>query len=90
MLDKLFPRSMAHSIRQAELSLYTISGTQITNGFTNRAEKLTSKLRAEIEFTEIEDIFKTGLHQYLDHFQSQNNEVGSVVFETYFDIKPIH
>jgi uncharacterized alpha-E superfamily protein len=90
MLDKLFPRSMAHSIRQAELSLYTISGTQITNGFTNRAEKLTSKLRAEIEFTEIEDIFKTGLHQYLDHFQSQNNEVGSVVFETYFDIKPIN
>jgi uncharacterized alpha-E superfamily protein len=89
MLDKLFPRSMAHSIRQAELSLYTISGTQITTGFTNRAEKLTSKLRAEIEFTEIEDIFKTGLHQYLDHFQTQNNEVGAVVFETYFDIKPV-
>jgi uncharacterized alpha-E superfamily protein len=90
MLDKLFPRSMAHSIRQAELSLYTISGTQITSGFTNKAEKLTSKLRAEIEFTEIEDIFKTGLHQYLDQFQTKNNEVGMVVFETYFDIKPIN
>jgi uncharacterized alpha-E superfamily protein len=89
MLDKLFPRSMAHSIRQAELSLYMISGTTITSGFTNKAEKLVSKLRAEIEFTEIDDIFKTGLHQYLDHFQVQNNTVATAVFETYFDSKPI-
>ncbi len=89
MLDKLFPRSMAHCIRQAELSLYEISGTPLNKGFSNQAEKKISKLRAEIEFTEVEDIFKSGLHQYLDHFQSQCNEVGQTIFETYFDIKAV-
>jgi uncharacterized alpha-E superfamily protein len=89
ILDKLFPRSMAHCIRQAELSLYEISGTTITSGFTNRAEKLMSKHRAEIEFTEVEDIFGIGLHQYLDQFQIKGNEISKAVFETYFDIKPV-
>ena len=89
ILDKLFPRAMAHCIRQAELSLYEISGTPLTNRFSNRAEKMMGKLRSEIEFTEVEDIFSTGLHQYLDQFQIRGNEVSKSIFETYFDIKPV-
>ncbi len=89
ILDKLFPRSMAHSIRQAELSLYEISGTPFAKGFSNKAEKMMSKLRSEIEFTEIDDIFSSGLHQYLDQFQTKANEAGNAIFETYFDIKPV-
>ncbi len=89
ILDKLFPRAMAHCIRQAELSLYEISGTPITNRFSNKAEKMMGKLRSEIEFTEVEDIFRTGLHQYLDQFQIRGNEVSKSIFETYFDIKPV-
>ncbi|MFN8346717.1 MAG: alpha-E domain-containing protein [Spirosomataceae bacterium] len=89
ILDKLFPRAMAHCIRQAELSLYEISGTPITNRFSNLAEKMMGKLRSEIEFTEVEDIFRTGLHQYLDQFQIRGNEVSKSIFETYFDIKPV-
>ena len=89
MLDKLFPRSMAHCIRQAELSLYEISGTPLVKGFSNPAEKTVSKLRTEIEFTEIDDIFKSGLHQYLDQFQTKNNNAGKTIFETYFDNKAV-
>jgi uncharacterized alpha-E superfamily protein len=89
ILDKLFPRAMAHCIRQAELSLYEISGTPLTNRFSNQAEKMMGKLRSEIEFTEVEDIFSTGLHQYLDQFQIRGNEVSKSIFETYFDIKPV-
>jgi uncharacterized alpha-E superfamily protein len=80
---------MAHCIRQAELSLYEISGTPLTNRFSNQAEKMMGKLRSEIEFTEVEDIFSTGLHQYLDQFQIRGNEVSKSIFETYFDIKPV-
>ncbi|MFN4147346.1 MAG: alpha-E domain-containing protein [Runella sp.] len=89
ILDKLFPRAMAHCIRQAELSLYEISGTPITNRFSNQAEKKMGKLRSEIEFSEIEDIFSVGLHQYLDQFQIKANEVSHAIFEAYFDIKPV-
>jgi uncharacterized alpha-E superfamily protein len=89
ILDKLFPRSIAYCVRQAELSLYAIAGSNPERGFTNPAEKAISKLRCDIEFTDIEDIFKLGLHQYLDHFQSLNNEVDNTIFDMYFDAKPI-
>jgi uncharacterized alpha-E superfamily protein len=78
-----------HCIRQAELSLYEISGTAISNSYSNPAEKALSKLRSEVEFTEIKDIFALGLHQYLDEFQQKNNAVGKAIFQTYFDLKPI-
>ncbi|UFH54330.1 alpha-E domain-containing protein [Spirosoma sp. KNUC1025] len=89
ILDKMFPRAAAHCIRQAELSLYEISGNNITNGFGNSAERTLSRLRSDIEFTETADIFKIGLHQYLDNFQFRTNEVGATIFQTYFDLKPV-
>lgn len=87
ILDRMFPRSVMHCIRQAELSLYEISGNNSTHGFGNSAERSVSKLRTEIEFTETADIFKMGLHHYLDSFQTRNNEAGKEVFKTYFDFK---
>lgn len=89
ILDKLFPRSIAYCVRQAELSLYAIGGSFPERGFTNAAEKAISKLRCDIEFTDVEDIFKAGLHQYLDQFQRFNNEVDNAIFDMYFDAKPI-
>ncbi len=89
LLDKKFPRSVMHCIRQAELSLYEISGTSITASYSNPAEKALSKLRSEVEFTEIKDIFDKGLHQYLDEFQQKNNDVGKAIYKTYFDLKPV-
>ena len=89
ILDKLFPRSISYCVRQAELSLFAIAGSTPERGFTNLAEKSISKLRSDIEFTVVEDIFKAGLHQYLDHFQQLNNEVDNAIFKMYFDTKPV-
>lgn len=89
ILDRMFPRAVGHCVRQAELSLYEISGSNITIGFGNSAERLISKLRTDIEFTETADIFKAGLHQYLDNLQTRINEIGAAIFQTYFDSKPI-
>ena len=89
VLDKSFPRSVFYCIRQAELSLYEISGRKMTEGYSNAAEKSISRLRHEIEFTEVEDIFTKALHPYLDEFQIKNNKVTKAIFQTYFDLKPI-
>lgn len=89
ILDKLFPRSVAHCMRQAELSLYEIVGRNPANGHANTAERTLSKLRAELEFTEAADVFGEGLHHYLDRFQTRAIEVGQAVFATYFDLKPV-
>lgn len=89
VLDKNFPRSIYYCIRQAELSLYQISGNQITNGYSNHAEKEITRLRHEIEFTEVGDIFKKALHPYLDEFQIKNNITAKEIFNTYFDLKAV-
>lgn len=89
VLEKNFPRSVMHSLKRAELSLYEISGGYIGNSYTNNAERMLSKLRSEIEFMTIEDLFNTGLHEFLDNFQSKNNCVGEAIFETYFDLKAV-
>lgn len=89
ILDRLFPRSIAYCMRQAELSLYAIAGSTPEKGHTNDAEKKISKLRSEIEYCEAEDIFKTGLHQFLDEFQIKNNEIDSSIHDLYFGLKPI-
>ncbi len=89
ILDKSFPRSVFYCIRQAELSLYEISGHKITEGYSNPAEKSLSKLRHEIEFTEVDDIFEKALHPYLDEFQIKNNKVAKAIFDAYFGLKPI-
>jgi len=89
ILDKSFPRSVVHCLQEAEASLYAISGTSSDHGYSNPAEKKVSKLLSEVQFTEIDDILNTGLHQFLDNFQSKNNEIGQTIFNTYFDLKPV-
>jgi uncharacterized alpha-E superfamily protein len=84
-----FPRSVRYCIRQAELSLYEISGRDTQKGPSNLAERTLSKLSSEIIFTDIADINQQGLHQFLDTFQQKNNEVGAAIQKTYFDLKTV-
>lgn len=88
ILDRYFPRSITYSLIQSELSIYAIAGSSPDKGATNPAEKLLSKLRSEIEYTEEETIFKKGLHLYLDQFQKRNNEVDKAIYDSYFGLKP--
>jgi uncharacterized alpha-E superfamily protein len=88
-LDKKFPRSVIHCLRQAETSLYEISGTSLTSRYSNSAEKKLSKLCSEFEFVDVKEIFDFGLHEYIDQFQAHNNEVASDIFNTFFALKPV-
>ncbi len=89
VLDKLFPRSVLHSLLYAETSLREISGTPSSMRYSNEAEKKLSRLRSEIEFTSVDEIFDRGLHEFIDAFQGKNNEVGQFIFDTFFAFKPI-
>ena len=85
ILDKVFPRSMLKCLMQAEQSLYAITGS--SGGYSNSAEKQIGMLRSQLEYTDINDIFNSGLHEYLDNFQKKLNEVSSAIFETFFSIE---
>ena len=68
---------------EAEQSLCAITGGQ-TGAFKTRAEKDMGRLRAELDYTDVKDIFEIGLHEYLDQFQTKLNNLGFAIAETFF------
>lgn len=82
ILDQRFPRSILCCLIQAEKSLQEITGS--TGGFTCDAEKQLGKLKATLEFVTIDDIYANGLHEYLDEFQKQLNEVSVGLYDSFF------
>lgn len=88
IFDEQFPRSIRHCITKAQICLQRISGS--TNGSTtNAAEKLLGRLKADLEFTDIDEVIKQGMHEYLDSLQTRINQAGIAIGTTFFNIKPL-
>ena len=85
ILDKKFPRSMLCCLIHAEQSLQEITGSM--GGFSNEAEKQLGKLKSELEFVDINDIFADGLHEYLDEFQQRLNGVSISFYNSFFAVQ---
>lgn len=83
VLDREFPRAMRYCLIQAEQSLHSIIGSERFT-FETKAEKEMGKLRSELDYTDVNDIFRFGLHEYLDVFQTKLNYVGSAIGDTFF------
>ena len=82
LLSEDFPRSVRFSVEALNRSLRCISG--VTDGrFSNDAEKLAGRLVAELQFSSGADIFETGLHEYIDVFQTKLNAIGEALFQAY-------
>jgi len=82
ILDKVFPRAMLRCLIQAGNSMQLITGNN--EGFSNIAEKKLGMLRSQLDYTDIEDIFNAGLHEFLDNFQLKLNDVSKDIFEAFF------
>ncbi|MDD5261751.1 MAG: alpha-E domain-containing protein [Methylacidiphilales bacterium] len=78
----LFPRSIRFCVRTLDYSLHRVSGSAV-GFFSNSAEKLSGRLVSDLTYAGIEDVLKTGLHEYLDQIQLKLTEIGSAVFENY-------
>ena len=88
LLDREFPRAVRFCVGRAEQSLLTITGG--THGhFDNRAEQYLGRLRAELDYSNIDEILTMGLHEFVDQFQAKLNGVGEAISETYFAVKPV-
>ena len=83
VFDREFPRAMRYCLVQAEESLHEIAGSERYT-FETKAEKEMGKLRSDLDYTDVNDIFEFGLHEYLDQFQSKLDHVGRAIGETFF------
>lgn len=88
LLDDVFPRSVRYAISRAQRSLSSITGNPIGR-FDTQPEKFIGKLNSDLEFTDIKEIFATGLHEFLDDVQIKLNDVGASVGETFFALHSV-
>lgn len=84
--ERSFPRAIRFCLAQAEYSLHQITETPMGT-YANLAEQGLGRLRSQLEFSSIQETMDQGLHEYLDHFQSQLNEVGNAIEKTFFELK---
>ncbi|GJM30466.1 MAG: hypothetical protein DHS20C17_31010 [Cyclobacteriaceae bacterium] len=85
VLNRHFPRSIFFCLLEAEKCLHDIS--KAPRGFSNDAEKSIGNLRADLEYADVNDLFKFGLHEYLDQLQERLNQISTAVDKQYFTIR---
>jgi uncharacterized alpha-E superfamily protein len=57
--------------------------------YRNEAERRLGQLRAELDYSQVQEIIAGGLHQFLDEFQDKLNAVGTAMTESFFSPRPI-
>lgn len=87
VLSRTFPRSIRYCVVKAEESMKAITGSE-PRAFANAAEKRLGRLRSELEYVEIGDVFAVGLHEFLQRIQSELNYVGEGVHDSFFAGRP--
>ncbi|MEQ9364618.1 MAG: alpha-E domain-containing protein, partial [Leptospirales bacterium] len=85
LFDQDFPRSILFCVVRSALSLQKITGSG-ERTFTNSPEKALGRLRSDLEYTEVKEVFEVGLHEYLDGLQQRLNGIGVGLHNTYFRV----
>jgi uncharacterized alpha-E superfamily protein len=88
VLDREFPRSIHYCLTAANDSLHAISGTPI-GMYRNPAEQHLGQLRAELAYTDTQQIVARGLHEFLDALQKKLNLIDQSIFDTFFALRPV-
>ena len=77
-----FPRSIRFAVDSLDSALHRISGSNETH-CANEAERLSGRLRSELDYVTIGDIFEYGLHEYLEMIQERLVEISDATHATY-------
>ena len=77
-----FPRSIRFSVDCFDAALHHISGSNESK-YANEAERLSGRLRSDLDYVTIGDIFKLGLHEYLEQIQERLVEINDAMHSSY-------
>ena len=83
ILQPLHPRSIRYSTTEVQSGLRAISGTS-PGSYANEAERLAGRVVERLSYDKIEEIFKQGLHSYLNELSDMFRLIGSDIARNYF------
>jgi uncharacterized alpha-E superfamily protein len=87
VMDREFPRSIHHCINVADVCLCAITGSP-SGSFHYSSERWLGLLRAELDFASVDQIIRSGLHEYLDQMQVNMNTIGESLQNDFFGSQP--
>ena len=68
--------------------MHAISGTPIGT-FGNPAEQHLGRVCAELNYIQVPEIIKRGLHEFLDGIQVRLNMIGDAIQTAFFALQPV-
>jgi uncharacterized alpha-E superfamily protein len=80
MLKDEMPRSLASCYENLVQNLDRIAHAY---GRQGPAQRQARTVRARLENSKIEDIFQSGLHEFIDEFVEDNNRLGTALAQQY-------
>jgi uncharacterized alpha-E superfamily protein len=83
ILNPQHPRSIRFSTTEVQSGLRAISGSD-RGYYANEAERLAGKVVERLSYDRIEEIFKQGLHSYLNELSAMFASMGSDIARNYF------
>jgi uncharacterized alpha-E superfamily protein len=101
VLSPVFPRSIRFAIREVESALASIAAFRVDGpggigdpvarrllaGRHGEAERTTGRLRGQLAYGTVDEIFAVGLHRYLLDLERTCHTVGELIQEQYFSPK---
>ena len=83
ILHPLHPRSIRFSTSEVQSGLRALSGTG-PGSYANEAERLAGRIVESLSYDKIGEIFKQGLHGYLEEMLRMCGSIGDDIARTYF------
>jgi len=87
IFDSEFPRSIRHCISSAQVCLHRIGGSAAGSA-QNSAEKELGRLKADLEYADIDEVIQHGMHEYMDDLQNRLNRIDEAIGATFFYLRP--
>ncbi|MFM1800506.1 MAG: hypothetical protein RLZZ117_2784 [Cyanobacteriota bacterium] len=87
LLDPIFPRSVRYCLERINETLRIVRGKSVP-GAPDALECLAGLTLARWSYTRIDDLIAHGLHEAIDHFQQDLNQLHALIEKRYFIASP--
>lgn len=82
LLDAEFPHAVHHAVRALQLALQGIVDATHSSR-SERAYRRAGRLRADLEYSQVDEITQGNLHDYFTNIQKQCEQIHYAIYQTY-------